>query len=1282
MAKSDKKVDDFVHLHLHSDHSSLDGCGRVDEYVEMAKKRGNRAVALTDHGTMRGYMAQYEACKKHEVKPIYGIEFYVSKDMNRKGLTPDEKLEITKGLKTQEAKAAIKAYEEKEGIRDRWHTTVWAKNMTGMQNLFRLSSSSWIDGFYYKPRIDISALEKYKEGLMVATGCLSSPVNDTWFQGKHDEALEIADRLHESFGESLWLEVQPHAIKDQRVANKLMLKLKDRYGGKHKLLACQDAHYVKQSDAEHHEVLLCIGTASNLSDPNRFKFDGDEFHMRTRKEMYRAFQRHHEFMPSQDVKEALNSTMDFADECEVKLNINYHAALLPDPGCPKKYKGNHFDFLKDLCLDGWTWRQIPTRAQAYATRLGLTLDAANKAYRERLLYELKVISKQHFVRYFLLIRDLYNFARREDIMTGPGRGSVAGSLIAYLLGITSVDPLEHGLIFERFINPDRIDMPDVDMDYEDRRRGEIIEYIRRKYGDAQVCQIATIGKLSGKSCIRDVSRVLEVPFAEVNQVTNSIIERSSGDERASATIEDSFAEFEVCRAFNAKYPKVLYHARRLEGLSKTLGVHAAGVVASPVPLVDVIPLEVRKSTGDHKVIVSAVDMYGVAANGLVKMDVLGLRTLTVLKDAALEVERRHGLKVDYEDPNIVPLDDPETLQGFTDHDYGGVFQYDTPGADKVCSGVKFTHFEDVAAMTALNRPGTSRSGLATEYVKRKKNPKLAKKDHFHPKVTEITKDTLGILVYQEHVLRIFTECAGFAPGTADSLRKVIAKKIGDETLGKEREKFVEGCAKHSGIDAETANKIMNAITFFGSYGFNKSHATAYGMIAFWTMWVKVHYPLEFYVALLKNEPELDSVQKYAKQAKKRNIAFLPPDVSISGVKFTIDDKKKAIRGSLVDIKGVGTKAAEEIMKSQPYADVYDFLERRGRVHKGVILSLAKAGALDEYLPNPRWFVENIEELWTLVGKKSKKASEELRSKIEASADEPKWDPEERLLVASSVNPLAFGKHPVDAYGEFMKKNVVLPIANMGGEDFFQKNDNKRVILCGVMVEVKLNQIGDFHTGPLPTEEERQKQYWGKRYANVNVEDVSGKQNRAKFDFHIYPHHRPMIELGNGTPVLVHATVNGKYENMRAQFAVALEPLRKKIRDGEKLTLWERLFVGQHPAKDFPTDSPEKLQDIIRNRAYKKSQAGGNYYGIVTDVRPRYDRRGNEMGFFGIIGGDGHFVEAVCFGGQWGSAKSVIKAGAFLKITLEKSWDEGRQTWSNIFNGGVIKRFKSLSEIEE
>lgn len=1288
MTKKRRKVEDFVHLHTHSDMSQLDGCGKISGYVAEAHKRGNPAIAFTDHGTLRGYYNQLEKCQELGVKPIYGIEFYVSEDMFRKGLSDSEKAEIGEGLKRAEAKEAIRRYEEVHGIRDRWHLTVWAKNQAGVKNLFKLSTMAYLEGFYYKPRIDLKTLIQHGDGLAVATGCLSSLINDRVCQGKVKVATSKADLLREAFGSDLWLEVQPHAIAEQRDANKFILGLQNRYGGPEnaRLLATQDAHYIHQEDHKAHEVLLCIGTGSNLSDPGRFRFDGDEFHMRSRSQMIDAFKRHHEYMTGRQIREAVNNTMVFTEEVDDDiLKIDHKAAILPPIDMPSQYMKDgsmgQFRYLRDLCTSGWDWREIPQRAAKYAANHGISLDEALDTYKARLKMELGALWRQRFVPYFLIVHDLYKWVRKQDIMCGPGRGSAAGSLVSFLTGITSVDPLEHGLIFERFISPNRIDMPDIDMDFADVRRQEIIQYLRDKYGEDRVAQIATVSKLSGKQCLKDVSRTLEVPYAEVNEVTNSIIERSSGDERASQTIEDSFKEFKVCRDFNKRYPAVLPMAKKLEGMVKNLGIHAAGVVTSPVPLVDLVPLETRKHEGKD-IVVTAVDMHGVQAFGLVKLDVLGLRTLSVLDDAVKAINERHSIDLDLE---RLPLDDPKVLQAFTDHDYVGIFQYDSPGADKICAGVHFEHFEDIAAMTALNRPGTARSGLATQYVERKKNPALVKKTAFHQRVSDITSDTLGIIVYQEHVLKIFTEIAGFEPATADSLRKKIAKKYGDETVGKERENFIKGAVKrwgHEGLDKKTAGKIMDAITFFGSYGFNKSHATAYGIIGYWGMWLKVHYPLEFYWALLKHEPQRIRVQQIAKDAKRHEIQLLPPDVSTSKREFAIDDKSKSIRGSLVDIKGVGDAAANAIMAAQPYIDLWDFLERvdRRKVHKGVVLALAKAGALDRVLPNAKCFVEDIEEFWSIYNKKTKDGLLEVKRLLKFHNSQPDYATEERQLLAASVNPLAFGKHPIDAYADFMARHVKVPIADMSHEDFWKNNDGKGVFIAGVIVEVKYNQIGDFHTGDLPSEHERAMQFWGKRYANVNVEDPGGTQNRIKFDIDVFDDMRPIIDAGVGTPVVVHASVNDKFQNMRAHFAVDLEKYRKKLEERVKLDVWESILNGQHPVATYPWKKSSRKRRIS-NELFKNYASGSNgnkskgeppvsrwMTGVVTHVRLKYDKRSKLMAFFGMLGSDGYYVDTLCFASSWDAeVRKAVKAGAPLKIQLERQWDSRAKRWSLIFD---------------
>jgi DNA-directed DNA polymerase III PolC len=1570
-----KPKNDFVHLHVHSDMSQLDGCGKIANYAEKAKSMGHSAIAFTEHGTMRQYYTQLEECESRDLKPIYGIEFYVSGNMRRKGLTEEEKKSITSGLKKSEHKSALKRHEEREGIRDRWHLTVLAKNEVGLKNLFKLSTNAWLEGFYYKPRIDLDELIKYKDGLIVATGCQSSVINDHVCVGKRKKALNIADRLYNEFGSELWLEVMPHEGEDQVLSNKFAMELMERWDKRVGMVATQDAHYVDKTDMDAHEVLLCIGTRDNMSNPDRFRFGDGELYLKSRKDMFDSFMKYHSYMGGKLIKRSLNSTLDVADEIQNKIiKIDRFACLMPPVDVPDKFGGDEYSYTKALCIHGWTWREIPKRASFYAKKYGMSYENAIKIYKHRLKHELGSIKRQKFITYFLLVRDLYNWARKQDIMCGPGRGSAAGSLVAFLLGITSVDPIEHGLLFERFINPARVDMPDIDMDFEDVRRQEIIEYLRQKYGGDRVSQIATIGKLSGKQCLKDISRVLEVPYVEVNQVTNSIIERSSGDERASQTIEDSFRDFRICREFNKKYPDVLKYAKVLEGMNKNLGIHAAGVVTSPVPLVEVVPLEVRKhKEGD--VIVTAVDMNGAQAHGLLKLDVLGLRTLAILKDTLRAVKENTGEEIDLE---RLTLDDKKVLQAFTDHDYVGIFQYDSPGADKICNGVEFDDFTDVAAMTALNRPGTARSGLATEYVERKKHPEKRKIGHFHPKVSEITSDTMGVIVYQEHVQKIFVEIAGFPPGTADSLRKKIAKKYGDETIGKERENFIKGAREHSGIDEKTAGKIMDAITFFGcleydtkiytpggwkeiyklkegdsiyscdgdeiventvkaigcsgtkpvfnietdngsvnasenhwwrlengeyvktkelclgnslsypmniksvggknevqnnrmrkksfgkrfvfyplskrisekenrkrnarriskcengnkgerlekgfkqntsfdsfafrknerreksildrrkaygisdcqrkiarenkglpkmwlrtnqrsssskyenssctpqrsesgeqrnrkfrsvmpvlsfertcygkdrrktkksvvrslnyvgqtitwdlqcsmepanyittigvvhnSYGFNKSHATSYGIIAYWGMWLKVYYPLEFYWALLKNTPDRIRIQGFAKDAKRHGIELLPPDVSVSRREFTIDRSRNAIRGSLVDIKNVGEKAADSIMNNQPYKDYIDFISRidRRRVNKRVLVSLAKSGSLDSLVPNVKWYIENIDELNIDVDKKH--VVKELLDKFEKSKKLENYSEEERQLVSSQVNPLAFGKHPIDAYEDFIKNNVKVKLYKMSDEDFWDNYDGENIFIYGVIIEVKYNRIGDFHSGELPPEEEREMMFWGQRYANVNVEDSGGSQNRVKFDIDIFDDMRELIDTGIGTPVIIHATPNKKYENLNANFAVDLERYRKKIINGEKLNVWENIIYGNHPAliKNWKTTSKFDREQIkiqrVKNELFFKGKTK-KFTGVVIRRRLKYDKNGHLMSFFNMMDAECNSISCICFASSWNKeVENAIKYGNFLSIELDRQVDiRNKGKWQYFFNGGGIKWYKKSSD---
>jgi DNA polymerase-3 subunit alpha len=1270
--KDEKPQEDFVSLHTHSDMSTLDGLGKASEYIAAAAARKAPAIAFTDHGTMRGYIQQQEHCSKFGIKPIFGLEFYVSPDMTRKGLTDEEKEEIFKGKGKRDQKSAQKAYEEETGLRDRWHITVWAATQQGLQNLYRLSSAAWVEGFYYKPRIDIDTLAQHNEGLMVATGCLASPIHEQYRSGKKRAALDFANKLHETFADRMYLEIQPHAIDIQREANELMLKFRERYPGT-KLLATQDAHYVEKHDAPHHDCLLCIGTNAKLTDTDRFRFDGDEFYFKTRKQMWNSFKRNHKFIPDELIKEALDQTLEFAERCSAVVEIDYKKALLPDPGIPEKYKGDSFKHLKDLCLDGWTWRQISKRSRSYATAEGISPTDALGVYAARLKEELGHIKNLRFERYFLMVRDIYREARERKIMVGPGRGSVGGSLVAYLLGITAVDPIEHGLLFERFINPDRKDLPDIDMDFEDHRREELIAYMRQKYGANRVCQIATIGRLSAKQCFKDVARVLDVPYAEVNKLTPSMIERPKHDPREYNCIEDSFNDLDVFKDFHEKYPLVRDFAVRIEGKAKSLGVHPAGVIASPIDLRELVPLETRKG-GDEKIVVTALDMEDVPKIGLVKLDFLGLRTLTVISNCVKKIEELRGEVIDLEAADF-DLNDKKVLQAFTDHDFVGVFQYDSASSDKVAKGVTFDRFADIATVTALNRPGTSASGMDEKFKARKANPKLLKQHDFHPTISAVSSDTLGVLVYQEHAIKIFRE-AGFSAPEADNLRRAIGKKLSPEEINKHRAKFVAGAIEHIGMKEEDANRLMDAIVFFSGYSFNKSHATEYGLIAYWTQWLKVYYPLEFFWSLLLTEPKPERVQDYAREAKRRGIDVQPPYISTSQKNFSI--AKGAIWGSLSNIKGVGDGAAADIVEKQPFTDFVDFALRvqRKKCNKGTVQALIKSGAFGTMV-NVRWLLDNLDEVWKRVQKvdtKVKKGKGEedvimLRSFIRKgckSVDD--FDREELALMMAEVSPVSFGAHPIDAYKTFIKREIKVHVESMEGEDYYEDWNNKGHFVLGMIKGVKKHQMGDF--GDIDDSDPN----FGKPYANVNIEDRTGTERRIKFAHYNFAHNQEAINAGNSKPLLVHCTAFDKFSSIRAHFAVDVARLRMKLKTGEELNVWEEIAVGLHPARSYEWKDDDTKEDRIQNLRFFKRKSNGPFAGVITHVEICKDKHGEPMARFGMLDAVGHYIRVIAFASSWGDIERAIKPGAFLRLEVERKADKDG-SWSYFFDGGKVKVYR-------
>jgi DNA polymerase-3 subunit alpha len=1245
----------YTELRHHTEYSMMIGTGRMDDHVARAAELGYPTICLTEVDTLRATYAIHEEAtdftKHHAETPIravFGIEISVCLDHRAQGLPQEGRDALAEtGLKAHHLRRAIYTREGELGLTKTWRLCIRALTYEGLKNMYMLSSIAWTDGHFIRPRIDIALLIKHSEGIAISLGGYDGWATEALYMGDYATAIAQLEELQATFEGRMWLEIQPHGFQHvklnraiQLVARRLDIPV----------IAVNDVLYIRESDTDAHEVILCLRANKNLNDPEH-PVSPKGRHIRSGDEMMAAFREEHPDLDEEWVAEAIERTVEVAALHKAKFEIDRFKALIPKPDLPTGDDGEEVDdftFLRTLCTEGWDWRDIEGRAVTQAAAQGMDLEAMRAVYIKRLTKELGAIRRQKFTPYFLIVRDLIYWARRQGIMVGPGRGSAAGSLVCYLLGVTAIDPIEHQLMFERFISPSRIDMPDIDMDYEDTRRQEVIDYLHEKYGEGHVAHIVTIGRMRGKAALKDVCRVLDIPLHEVNAVTASIIERSSGDERVSQTVADSFVEFEVCRKFNAKYPQVLPLVVKLEGCMRQTGVHAAGIIPSPVPLMEVIPLERHERNG-KLVLTTGMEMYGSEASGLLKLDVLGLRTLAVLADALRAIKARTGRDLDLE---ALPLNDKRTLDMFTGHQYVGIFQYDSTGAHAACEGIEFTTFEDVAALTALNRPGTMRSGLATEYKKRKQDPSRIKP--LHPLVDAICADTLGVLVYQEQVLRIFVEVGGYEPGTADSLRKKIAKKWGDETLGREREMFVAG-AVANGVDAVDAGKLMDNITFFGSYGFNKSHASAYGVIAYWGMWLKCYYPTEFIYGLMKNEPDRAEIMRFVKEAGRLGASVLPPDVNYSGVNFTID-KDGAIRSSLADIKGVGEGALGALVAAQPFSDIVDFLKRvpARSANSRVLEALLKAGALRSLLPNLKWALEGLKDKkgWLEMARKGKAKGEgtamfragwevSLLEAVEASRAEPDYNEEDTLYLAAEVSPLGGGKHPTEVYKTLIAEHMAtvdwLPLDD---DDHFWSQ--KAAYIKGVLIEIKYNQVGDFHTGAEPSEHEKLKMGWHKRYANVNIEDETGVQRRVKIDWDIFEDYRHIVDKGEGVCVAMRISIAARFHNCRCIYMVDLEDMRQKSKGGHPFGGWELCFTD-HPVGAY-THKP-----LAVKMANKKFVA----IVMITHVKRTIDKNGNIMAFFGIEDANGFYSDGVCFASTYDNHGASLQAGAIVTASFKR-----------------------------
>ncbi len=882
---------DFVHLHLHSQYSILDGAIKIKDLVKKAKDLGMPAVAVTDHGNMYASYELYKTCKEEGIKPIIGQEFYIAK-----GSRFDRK-------------------KNEDGEKGSYHLILIAKNDTGLKNLMKLSTIGFTEGFYYKPRIDKEVLEKYSEGLIALSACIQGEIPLLYLTGKEKEAVEAAKWYRELFGEDFYLEIQYHGIEEQERANRFLIELSKKLDIE--LVATNDAHYLNKEDWEAHDVLLCLQTGKKLADEKRMRFPSKEFYFKDAREMMKVFR---------EVPQAIFNTLKIAEKVEPTLQtFENKGYLLPKYQVPEGY--DYFSYLKELAEKGLERR---------FKEQGITDGETKKRYYERLYHELKIIDNMGFPGYFLIVWDFINWAKKNGIPVGPGRGSAAGSLVAYAIGITDIDPLRFNLLFERFLNPERVTMPDIDVDICQEGRDRVIDYVRRKYGEDKVCQIITFGTLKTKMVVRDVGRVLGIPPKEVDKLAKLIPNDAKSVEEA----VERAPEIKELAEKDPTINRLITIAKRLQGLTRQTGVHAAGVVIAPETLTDYIPLAKSKD-GD---ITTQYDMGQIESLGLLKMDFLGLKTLTIIDRTIKLIKERHGVEIV---PTKLPLDDEKTFKLLQEGNTIGVFQLESRGMRNLMKRLKPSVFEDIIALVALYRPGPLNSGMAESYIKRKHGQE--KVDYIFPELEPVLKETYGLFIYQEQIMQIANILAGYSLGEADLLRRAMGKKK-KEIMEEQRGIFVSRAVER-GYPREKIEKLFDDIAKFAEYGFNKSHSAAYGFLAYVTAYLKAHYPKELFATMLSIDYDKpDEIVKFIKDCKENGIEVLPPDINRSGALFNIEGD--SIRFGLAGIKGVGEKAAQHIEEVRKeggeFKDIYDFCQRVDlkTVNRKVIEALIKAGAFD------------------------------------------------------------------------------------------------------------------------------------------------------------------------------------------------------------------------------------------------------------------------------------------------------------------------------------------------
>jgi len=1003
----------FVHLHTHSHYSLLDGLAKIDDLIERAKELGMKALALTDHGNLYGAIEFYKKALKAEIKPILGVEAYV---------------------------AYRSRFEKQSRVDDKYfHLTLLAENNLGWKNLIQLVTKSHLEGFYYRPRVDKELLRQYHEGLIALSGCPAGEIPRLLENDKFEEAEKVAKEYQEIFGqENFFLEIGHHPnIPNIDKINDGLKKLSQKLNIP--LVATQDIHYLKSEDADYHDILLAVQTGNKVSDDDRLTLKADDFSMRSQEEMIEFFK---------DLPEAIENTVKIAERCNVNLNLNQ--ILLPHFPLPEG-ETSADNYLEKLVME-----KLPKR-----------FAVADAKVMERLNYELEIIKQMGFADYFLIVSDFANWAKERGIVVGPGRGSAAGSLVSYILGITDIDPLKYGLIFERFLNPDRISMPDIDLDFTDVRRDEVFAYLREKYGEDKVAQIITFGTMAARAAIRDAGRALGLPYAFCDQLAK-LIPFSPIQETKVGWLDkclQNVTELKLLYQTNPDAKKVIDAARHLEGVARHASVHACGVVISKEPLINYVPLQ--RSPQDENVIITQFEMHSIEDLGLLKIDLLGLKNLTIIEETIRLIKELHDEEIEI---SKIPLDDKKTFKLLQEADTTGVFQLESSGMRRYLKELKPTELEDIIAMVALYRPGPME--LIPSFINRKHNRE--KVTYLHPKLEPILKNTYGICIYQEQVMKIAQELAGFTLAEADILRKAIGKKIKSLLLS-QKEKFIEG-AKKNNIKEEVTNQLWAWIEPFARYSFNRSHAACYALIAYRTAYLKAHWPIEFMTALLNADAgDIERIAFLVNEAQKKNIQILPPDINKSFVNFIPEGEN--IRFGLLAIKNVGLNLVEAIIEERhsggPFRNFNDFLcrVRHKDLNKKSLESLIKVGVFDSLNTERGYLLKNLDNILSFCQniKKSQNSSQaslfgtnyHVPAFIEKKTDEniPDASLKEKLAWEKELLGLYISGHPLNQYLEKIQNYKVKSIKEILSSK--KESNNNGYQIAGVISQVEriISKVG-------------------------------------------------------------------------------------------------------------------------------------------------------------------------------------------------------------------------------